>query len=111
MVTTFARALWQAQINSWIWGPRLEADHIRVYNLAVSAEHLLAEGDPTLDALRRYREFAISALEDGGPGWVPMVGGPVVFDPARDLSTAERTAIGAQFRDCLARATALSACE
>jgi len=106
--TTFARALWQAEINRWIQGPRRDSDHIRIYNLVAAAEDILAPGDPTLEALWHYRDCAVAALEDGGIGWVPMFGGPVVYDPARDVTSAEWNERAGRFRVYLAMAVALN---
>jgi len=70
----------------------------------------LIEGNPTLEALRYYRDCAVSSLEDGGIGWVPMFGGPVVYDPARDVSPAEWIERAGRFRVHLAMAMALNDC-
>jgi len=101
MVSTFTRALWATQIQDWIWGPRLPENHARVYNLVGAAEAVLPEGDPTLAALRWYRDLAEDALIEGGPGILPIWGGPVVFDPARDCTPQEREGRALRFRQTL----------
>jgi hypothetical protein len=90
MVKPLTRAIWEAQIQEWIWGPRQAEDHVRIYNMVGAAEARLAADDPTLSALRYYRDLAEDALIEGGPGCLPIWGGPTVYDPLRDTTPEER---------------------
>jgi len=99
MVTSLTRALWNAQIQEWIWGPRNHEDHARIYNLVGRAEAVLPEGDPTLSALRFYRDLAEEAIIAGGPGCLPIWGGPTVFDPERDITLKERQETANRLRE------------
>jgi hypothetical protein len=101
MVSTLIRALWDAQIQEWIWGPRCPEDHVRIYNLVGRAESVLLEGDPTLSALRFYQDLAEEAIIAGGPGCLPIWGGPTVFDPKRDTTPGERQETAKRFRQNL----------
>jgi hypothetical protein len=101
MVSTFTRALWGAQIQEWIWGPRRPVDHARAYNLAGQAEASLPEGDPTLEVLRYYRDLAAEALVTGGPGCLPIWGGPTVYDKMRDTTPEERQETARRLRQSI----------
>jgi hypothetical protein len=101
MVSTLARALWDAVIQDWIWGPRRPEDHRRIYNMVGAAEALLPAGDPTLGALRHYKDLAEDAIIDGGPGCLPIWGGPTVFDLMRDTTPEERQGRTNRFRQNL----------
>ena len=90
MVSTLTRALWDAEILAWIWGPREQEDHVRIFNMLWKAEAVLPDGDPALAALHFYRDLAEEAIVDNHAGCLPIWGGPVVFDRVRDTSLKER---------------------
>ena len=90
MVSTLTRALLAAEVDSWIWGPREQEDHIRILNLLWRSMANFPDGDPTLAALRFYADLAEEAIIDNHAGYLPIWGGPVVFDKLRDTTAKER---------------------
>jgi hypothetical protein len=101
MVSTLTRALLDAEISAWIWGTREQADHIRILNLLWRSMPNFPDGDPTLAALRFYADLAEEAICEGHSGYLPIWGGPTVFDRARDTTPEEREGRAIHFRQIL----------
>ena len=90
MVSTLLRALLDAEIEAWIWGPREQEDHIRMVSLLWRSMPNFPDGDPTLAAIRWYADLAEEAIFEGHPGYLPIWGGPEVLNKLRDATPEER---------------------